>query len=123
MSYLDQVSGIVAAAYLEERQHLVSEQERGLRALLDALIKGEALDASHHEAAARLGLAVGGRFTTFAAAIPGEGARAHARAAAGLRAGGVLALTEGDRVVGSHRHAAIRRTLCRPLRWRSWTSR
>jgi hypothetical protein len=100
MSYLDRVSGIVAAAYLEERQHLVSEQERGLRALLDALLEGDALDASHHEAAARLGLSVSGRFTTFAAAIAGEGTHAHARAAAALRAGGVLALTEGDRVVG-----------------------
>jgi DNA-binding PucR family transcriptional regulator len=100
MSYLDQVSGIVAAAYLEERQHLVSEQERGLRALLDALLEGDALDAGNREAAARLGLAVGGRFTTFAAAIPDAGTHAHARAAAALRAGGVLALTEGDRVVG-----------------------
>jgi hypothetical protein len=44
MSYLDQVSGIVAAAYMEERQHLVSEQERGLRALLDALLGDGALD-------------------------------------------------------------------------------
>ena len=100
MSYLDRVSGIVAAAYLEERQHLVSEQERELRALLDALLDGDVLDASHHQAAARLGLSISGRFTTFAAAISGAGTHAHARAAAGLRAGGVLALTEGDRVVG-----------------------
>ena len=37
MDYLDQVSGTVAAAYLEEREHHVSEHERSLRALLDAL--------------------------------------------------------------------------------------
>ena len=43
MDYLDLVSGTVAAAYLEEREHHVSEQERGLRALLDALLRGEAL--------------------------------------------------------------------------------
>lgn len=100
MNYLDQVSGIVAAAYLEERQHLASEQERGVRALLDALLEGDPLDAGHLETAAQLGFAPGGRLATFAAAIAGEGASAHARAAAGLRAVGALALTEGDRVVG-----------------------
>ena len=100
MSYIDQVSGTVATAYLEERQHLVSEQERGLRGLLNALLGGDRLDAGHHDTAARIGLAVGTRFTAFAAAIPRGSARAHARAAAGLRAGGALALTEGDRIVG-----------------------
>jgi hypothetical protein len=100
MTYLDQVSGTVAAAYLEERQHLVSEQERGLRRLLNALLGSDPLDAGHHETAAQIGLPVGGQFATFAAAIPSGGARAHARAAAGLRAGNALALTEGDRVIG-----------------------
>ncbi len=100
MIYIDQVAGTVAAAYLEERQHLVSEQERGLRGLLNALLGGDALDPDHHETAAQLGLPLGGRFVTFALAIPSRGARAHARAAAGLRAVAALALTEGDRVVG-----------------------
>ena len=100
MTYLDQASGIVAAAYLEEREHHVSEQERGLRALLDALIAGEPLDPRHLDTAARSGLPVGGLLSAFAVAIPGEGARAHARTAANLRAAGALALTEGDRVVG-----------------------
>jgi hypothetical protein len=100
MSYLDKVSGIVAAEYLEEREHLVSEQERAARVLLDALLAGEPLDASQRETAVRLGFTLGRSFATFALAIPGEGARAHARAAAGLRAAGALALTEGDRVVG-----------------------
>ena len=100
MIYIDQVSGTVAEAYLEERQHLVSEQERGLRGLLDALVGEDALDPGHHETAAQLGLPLGGRFATFALAIPRGGARAHARVAAGLRAFAALALTEGDRVVG-----------------------
>ncbi len=100
MIYIDQVSGTVATAYLEERQHLVSEQERGLRGLLNALLGGDALDPGHHETAARLGLPIGGRLATFALAIPSGGARAHARTAAGLRAVAALALTEGDRVVG-----------------------
>ncbi len=100
MDYLDKVSGTVAAAYLEEREHHVSEQERSLRGLLDALLSDELLDAGHHQTAERLGLPLGGELAAFAVAIPGEGARAHARAAAGLRAAGALALTEGDRVVG-----------------------
>ena len=100
MSYIDQVSGTVATAYLEERHDLVSEQERGLRDLLDALLGGDALNPGHHEAADRLGLPIGGTFTTFAMSIPSGGARAHARAAARLRGVGALALTEGDRVVG-----------------------
>ncbi len=100
MSYIDQVSGTVATAYLEERQHHVSEQERGLRGLLNALLGGDALAPDHHETAARLGLPIGGGFATFALAIPSGGARAHARAAAGLRGVAALALSEGDRVVG-----------------------
>jgi hypothetical protein len=100
MSYLDTVSGIVAAAYLEERQHLVSEQERSLRALLDALLDGDTLDAGHQATAARLGFAPAGRLAAFAVAIPGAGASDHARAAAGLRTAGALAVTEGHRVVG-----------------------
>ena len=79
MSYIDQVSGTVATAYLEERHDLVSEQERGLRDLLDALLGGDALNPGHHEAADRLGLPIGGTFTTFAMSIPSGGARAHAR--------------------------------------------
>ncbi len=100
MDYLDQVSGTVAAAYLEEREHHVSEHERSLRALLDALIRGVALDDNHRATAERLGLPLAGDLVAFAIAIPGEGGRAHGRAAAGLRAVGALALTEGDRVVG-----------------------
>jgi len=100
MDYVDQVSSVVAEAYLEERSHLISEQERALRALLDALLSGEVLDAGHYRTADRLGMSLSGELVAFALAIPGEGARAHAEAAAKLRAVGVLALTEGERVVG-----------------------
>jgi hypothetical protein len=100
MIYLDRTSGIVAAAYLEQREDHVSERERELRALFDALIGDETLSPADHETAARLGFVIGGRLAAFAATIPGEGAGRHARAAADLRAAGALALTEGDRVVG-----------------------
>ncbi|HET6507100.1 MAG TPA: helix-turn-helix domain-containing protein [Baekduia sp.] len=100
MEYLDRATGTVAEAYLEERSHLVSEEERGLRALLDVLLAGEPPAAGHHATAERLGFVVAGEHAVFAVGLPGEGARAHARVAAGLRGGGTLALTEGDRVVG-----------------------
>src|SRR3954468_18272147 len=82
MTYLDQAAGIVATAYMEEREHHVSEQERGLRVLLDALLSDDPLEPSDHEAAARLGFAIAGKHAAFAATLPGEGARPHARAAA-----------------------------------------
>jgi hypothetical protein len=100
MNYLDQVSGVVAGAYLDERQHLVSELERGARALLDALLEGEPLDPTHHQTAAKLRFPIAGKLAAFAATLPGEETTGHARAAAGLRMTGVLALTEGDRIVG-----------------------
>src|SRR4051794_3912894 len=100
MTYLDRVSGIVISAYLEEREHHVSEQGRAQRGLFAALVGNEALDAGHHESAARLGFLLGTHYVAFAAALPGQNARVHARAAVGLRAVETLALTEGDRVVG-----------------------
>ena len=45
MDYVDLVSAVVAQAYLDERQHLVSEEERGLRDLFDALVSGRAVGA------------------------------------------------------------------------------
>ena len=100
MSYLDRASGLVITAYLEEREHHVSERERAQRALLDALVGDDVLDAGDHEVAAQLGFVLGTEFVAFASALPGQGAPAHARAAVGLRAVETLALTEGDRVVG-----------------------
>jgi hypothetical protein len=100
MDYLDQVSGSIVSAYLEEREHHVSEQERNLRSLLNALLRFGVLDARHRQTAEQIGLPLTGDLAAFAIAIPGEGALAHGRMAVRLRTDGVLALTEGDRVVG-----------------------
>ncbi len=40
MDYIDRVSSVVAQAYLDERQHLVTEEERRLRDLFEALQRG-----------------------------------------------------------------------------------
>jgi hypothetical protein len=100
MDYVDRVSSVVAGAYLEERAHHVSEQERWVRELLDALVNCEVLDAGHYLTAERLGFMLGEQLAAFAIAVPGAGTSAHARVAAKLRGDCALALTEGERVVG-----------------------
>lgn len=100
MRYVDRVSSAVAQAYLEERQHLVSEEERRLRLLVDALIGRTDLHGGPRELAELLGFAIEDRYRPFAQTVPGAPVREHARIAAALRGRGVLALTEGDRVAG-----------------------
>jgi hypothetical protein len=41
MDYVDRVTAVVAQAYLDERQHLVSEEERRLRNLFDTLVQSD----------------------------------------------------------------------------------
>ncbi len=101
MRYIDLVSATVAQAYLDVRQLAVSEEERRLRALLVALCEDEGPPAADTAAlAALLGLPAAGRYGPFALTIAGEGAIRHGQLAAELRARGILALTEGDRVSG-----------------------
>ncbi len=101
MRYIDLVSATVAQAYLDASQHMVSEEERRLRALLHALCEDDGpLTADTASLAARVGIPVAARYRPFALAIPGEGAIRHGQMAAELRAQGILALTEGDRVSG-----------------------
>jgi hypothetical protein len=100
MRYVDRVSSAVAQAYLEERQHLVSEEERRLRLLVDALVGRTDLHGGPRELAERLGFPIEDRYRPFAQTVPGAPVREHARIAAALRGRGLLALTEGDRVAG-----------------------
>lgn len=100
MGYVDVVSAAVARAYLDESQHLVSEEERKLRDLFDALCSGTALNASLDALRDRLGLPAADRYQPFVQTVPGAASRHHADLAADLRRRGVLALTEGDRVAG-----------------------
>jgi len=100
MDYVDRVSAVVAQAYLDARQHLVSEQERRLRDLFDALLGGHAVSAGLQELAEAIGFALVDAYRPFAQTLPGAAAPDHAQVAEALRARGVLALTEGDRVTG-----------------------
>jgi hypothetical protein len=100
MQYVDRVSAAVGQTYLDERQALVSEEERRLRELLDCLLGQRPVPAQLCELAERIDFPLGDRYRPFALAVPGGSARRHAHIAAGLRSRGNLALTEGERVVG-----------------------
>jgi hypothetical protein len=104
MDYLDDVSSAVANSYLEERQHLVSEEERGLRILLDALCREPELGASARTLMERLRFPLVASYLPFAATLRRGGARAHSQLAARLRDRGLLAVTEGERVAGLAAH-------------------
>jgi hypothetical protein len=100
MRYVDQVSAAVAQTYLYERQHLVSEEERVLRGLLESLVRDQPASAEMRAAASRIGFPIEHRYRAFVATVGDSPAHSQARVAASLRARGVLALTEGDRVAG-----------------------
>ena len=100
MRYVDEVSAAVAQTYLDERQHLVSEEERRLRDLADALMRDRPLPGALAEMARRLGFPVAERYRAFVQTVPGAPGYTHGQVAAALRLRGVLALTEGDRVAG-----------------------
>ena len=100
MLYIDTLSEIVTETYLDERTPLVAEDERRARNLLDRIIDGTPLAAEERALAEGLGIRVREAYVPFAAAISGASPRRHAAVAARLRAGGRLAITEGDRVFG-----------------------
>lgn len=100
MRYVDEVSAAVAQAYLDERQQLVSEEERAARDLFEALIRGLDLDGRLRRLAERRGFPLSDKYHPFVARSPGGGGRRHATMAAVMRRDGTLALTEGDRVAG-----------------------
>src|SRR5579884_1162908 len=100
MRYVDEVSAAVAQSYLDERQQLVSEEERSARDLFEALVRGQELDGRLRRLAERRGFPLGDRYHPFVARSPGSGGRRHADMAAAMRRDRILALTEGDRVAG-----------------------
>jgi hypothetical protein len=100
MQYIDTVSATIAQAYLDERQHLVSEEDLRLRELLEALAETAPLSPELQSLAKDLGLPILVEYRPFAAIMRDGAPRDHARVAKALRARGVLAITEGRRIVG-----------------------
>jgi hypothetical protein len=114
MRYIDSVSAAVAQTYLDEHQHLVSEEERRQRALVEALIHPEREVPSLRDLAERVGFPLADRYRPFAKTVPGAPTHAHSQLASALRTQGVLALTEGDRVTGLATEDADEAVFARP---------
>jgi len=101
MRYIDTVAATIAKAYLDTRQHVVSEDERRLRVLLRTLCEDDGpLMADTSSLASHAGIPVAEHYRPFALTTLGEGAIRHGQMAADLRAQRILALTEGHRVSG-----------------------
>ncbi len=100
MRYVDRVSAAVAQTYLDARQALVSEEERRLRHMFVALTGPDPVSAEMRELAERADLPLLDMYRPWSLTVPGAPARDHSAVASALRASGVLALTEGDRVTG-----------------------
>lgn len=100
MEYVDRVSDAVTETYHDERRHLMSEEERRLYDLFQQLIAGAPLDPPLRELAATHGIEITDVYRPFGLALPGAAAHAHAQAAADMRRRNVLALNEGNRIVG-----------------------
>lgn len=100
MKYIDGVSTAVAQAYLDEREHLASEQERWTRAMMDALLDESAGREELQRLADKTRFALAEQYRPFAVCLAGAPAREHSRIAIELRTRGFLALTEGTRVSG-----------------------
>lgn len=100
MEYIDRVSDAVTETYQEERQHLVSDEERRVQELFEGVQHTAPLDPRTIELADQIGFPLEDRYLPFAVALVDAPAHSHAQLAAALRQRGVVAVTNGDRVSG-----------------------
>jgi hypothetical protein len=100
LTFVEILTGAVARAYLSERATPVAERERSARQLLAALDEDDPLSGEQVSSAAALGLHPGGPFVPFAAASTDASPADYGMLAQRLRAEGVLAVSEGVRIVG-----------------------
>lgn len=100
MRYVDEVSAAVAQAYLDERQQLVSEEERAVRDVFEAIVRDQVLSGRLERLAERHGFELTASYHPFVVQLPPGASRRHSDLAGKLRRERVLALTEGDRVAG-----------------------
>jgi hypothetical protein len=100
MEYIDRVSDAVTETYNHERAHMVSDGERRVLDLFDGLQHTAPLDPRTIELAHQIGFPLEDRYVPFTACLADGPAHGQAQLAAALRARGVLAVTNGDRVSG-----------------------
>jgi hypothetical protein len=100
MAYVDQLSSAASATYLDERQYRLAEDARLVAELIEVLASERPVPEGLRALVARLGASLLEVYRPFALARPGRPATAHSQAAASLRLQGVLAMTEGEAVIG-----------------------
>ena len=100
MSFTDRLSSAVSETYLDERQYRVAEDARLIAELIDVLAAERPVPEGLRALANRLRSPILESYRPFALANVGQSAAAHSQAAASLRLQGVLAMTEGEAVVG-----------------------
>lgn len=100
LEWLDLVSRVFEQAYAEERDPLVSRQERRARWLFERILEGAGEGADDRRLAEALGFWLGSPYRPLVATLPGETAVQHLQLAARLREQGALSIVEGERVAG-----------------------
>lgn len=105
LEWLDLVSRLFDETYAEERDPLVSRQERRARWLFERILEGAGEEADDRRLAEAVGFRLGPPYRPLVATLPGDSAVQHLQLAARLREQGVLAFVEGERVTG-FAHAA-----------------
>lgn len=98
--YIDTLCSAASATYLDERQYRLAEDARLVAQLIDVLASGSPVPEGLRALATRLGSPIQESYRPFALARPGQPATVHSQRAAALRLQGILAITEGDAVVG-----------------------
>lgn len=98
--YIDRVSQVFSATYGAAEPASASGEALRAQALLQRMCTTEALIPEDLQAAERIGFELEGEHRPFALTAAGLPATHHAALAGGLRAEGVLAASEGPRVVG-----------------------
>jgi hypothetical protein len=97
---LDRLSSAVSETYLDERQYRLAEDARLVAELIDVLAADRPVPEGLRALATRLGSPILETYRPFALTRPGLPAAVHSQTAASLRLQGVLAMTEGEAVVG-----------------------
>lgn len=98
--YVDRVSGIYFEAYQERADATGSAEEARAQAVLRRIAADEASQPEDRHLAARIGFALDRSARPFVIVSPRHDATGHAALAALLRRRGMLAVSEGRRVVG-----------------------
>lgn len=99
--FVDRVSHLFSDTYESTRPPaVVSDEERRAVGLLSRLCSDDALVGDEYQLAERLGFELGTRHRPFVLSAPSLSIQHHSTLAARLRAEGVLATSEGRRVVG-----------------------